>query len=268
MKINFLTKVTPIVTFDPIIVCAWVVVTGQGTGHQGRNRENFFFSEGAKSFFLIFFPRCEMLFPGRKFPLWYTHNKFSGFEKSKNEKQKKKKKKKRKKERSSTHYSFCIFFTFPSTIFLLFFSIFTPFHFFLASFFPIGQLILSPGQKSLGALCSPAPHLLRHCWSLSPSLVKIRCREVCEKDVLPEERKKPVRNKSLLRWQANKILCRLQSHERVYSWWQVTSWGIQKGGGVTGFFFLFFLFFSRFQNNNCIIRKEWSVDLVDISSVW
>ena len=27
-----------------------------------------YFSEGAKSFFLIFFSRREMLFPGRKFP--------------------------------------------------------------------------------------------------------------------------------------------------------------------------------------------------------
>ena len=46
-----------------------------------------------------------------------------------------------------------------------------------------------------------------------------------------------------------------------YSRWQVTSWGIQKGGCVT--------VFSCFQNSSYrIIKKGWSVALVDISSVW
>ena len=44
-------------------------------------------------------------------------------------------------------------------------------------------------------------------------------------------------------------------------WSQVLSWGMQKSGGVT--------VFSCFQNNSyCGIQKGWSVDLVDISSVW
>ena len=47
------------------------------------------------------------------------------------------------------------FSTFPFTIFLLFFSIFTPFPFFLASFFPVGQQKF-PGLKSLGTLGIPS----------------------------------------------------------------------------------------------------------------
>ena len=43
--------------------------------------------------------------------------------------------------------------------------------------------------------------------------------------------------------------------------WQVTSWCIWNGGGVT--------VFSCFQNHSYrIIKKGWNVDLVDISSVW
>ena len=48
------------------------------------------------------------------------------------------------------------FSTFPFTIFLLFFSIFTPFPVFLASFSPIRQQKF-PGQKSLGGTLPPAP---------------------------------------------------------------------------------------------------------------
>ena len=42
--------------------------TSDNDTNQGCNRN--IFSEGAKSFFLIFFSRREMLFPGTKFPFW------------------------------------------------------------------------------------------------------------------------------------------------------------------------------------------------------
>ena len=70
---------------------------------QGRNRN--IFLRGQINF-SWFFSRCEMLFPGRKFPFWLTQNKFQSFLKS--EKQKKKKKKRR--ERSSPHSSCFNFF--------------------------------------------------------------------------------------------------------------------------------------------------------------
>ena len=76
--------------------------------------------------------------------------------------------------------SFCNFSTFPFTIFLLFFSIFTPFPFFLASFFPVGQQKF-PGQKSWGggtlppASCPPAPlNILNHQTEKNTSSHKIR----------------------------------------------------------------------------------------------
>ena len=48
------------------------------------------------------------------------------------------------------------------TIFLLFFYISPLFHFFFASFFPVGQQKF-PAQKSLWGTLPPAPHLLCHC---------------------------------------------------------------------------------------------------------
>ena len=76
------------------------------------------------------------------------------------------KRKKKKRIRSSPHFgtSLLPFFhfqlsTFPFTIYLLSFSIFPLFNFFLASFFPEGQQKF-PGQKSLGATLHP--RLLRH----------------------------------------------------------------------------------------------------------
>ena len=56
--------------------------------------------------------------------------------------------------------SISLSFIVPFTIFH-----FPPFHFFIASFFPVGEQTF-PGQKSLGGtLCPlpPAPRLLRHC---------------------------------------------------------------------------------------------------------
>ena len=94
---------------------------------QGRNRHIFL---RGKVIFPDFFSRCEMLFPGRKFPFWYTQNKFPSFSKVKKRKKKKKKKKRRKKKRSSP-----LFRTFPTSI-----SNFSPspynFPSFLLNFYP------------------------------------------------------------------------------------------------------------------------------------
>ena len=89
-----------------------------------------------------------MLFPGRKFPFWYTQNKFSSFSKVKS-----KKKKKKKKRSSPLFLTFSCFHSQFST----FSSQFSPlFPFFLASFFPIRQQKF-PGQKSLGGHSAPLP---------------------------------------------------------------------------------------------------------------
>ena len=117
---------------------------------QGRNRHIFL---RAQSNFSWFLSQCEMFFPGRKFPFWYTQNKFRSFSKVKS--------KKKKKKRSSP-----LFITFPTPISnfpssLLQFSFFSPqfsplFPFFLASFFPICKHKF-PGQKFLGGTLPPCP---------------------------------------------------------------------------------------------------------------
>ena len=101
---------------------------------QGHNRK--YFLRG-QSHFSWFFSRRQMLFPGRKFPFWYTQNKFSHFEKWKE------KKKERKKKKPSPHFGtfplpFPIFhlpfYNFPS--FLLHFPPPPPFSIFPCLFFP------------------------------------------------------------------------------------------------------------------------------------
>ena len=68
--------------------------------------------------------------------------------------------------------------------------------------------------------------VLREQWfrylSLWPSLVKIRCREVCEKDVLPE-RKKELDMTVSSRWH---VSCRLILWLQVIPWWRNTRWHI------------------------------------------
>ena len=109
------------------------------------------------------FLRGKVIFPGVKcsFPVENSHfgrpkTNFRRFLKWKA----KKKKKKKKKRPSPLFYNFSYFHfqfsTFPFTIFLIFFSIFTLFPFLLTSFFPIRQQKF-PGQKSLGTLCPPPP---------------------------------------------------------------------------------------------------------------
>ena len=56
---------------------------------QGRNRHIFL---RGKAIFPVF-SQCEMFSPGRKFPFWYTQNKFPSFSEVKSKKKKKKKKK-------------------------------------------------------------------------------------------------------------------------------------------------------------------------------
>ena len=106
-----------------------------------------------------------MLFPGRKISILVLVDPKQNLVILKSDKQKKKKKKKKEKKVLSSFFNFSTFHfqfsTIPFTIFLLSFSIFTPFPFFPCLF--LQQKF--PGQKSLRALCPPAPHLLRHSYS-------------------------------------------------------------------------------------------------------
>ena len=98
---------------------------------QGCNRHIFL---RGQSHFSWFFSRGEMFFPGRKFPFWYTQNKFPSFSKVT------KKEKKKKKKVLTSFYNFSYFYfqfsTFHFTIFLPFFLILPLFHFFPCLFFP------------------------------------------------------------------------------------------------------------------------------------
>ena len=108
------------------------------TTKQGRNRK--IFLRGQRQF--------SWYFPGRKFPFWYTQNKFYRL---KSEKQKKKKKKKKKVPSSLLwNFSQLPFFHFQFSFFS------SPLHFFPSHLFPVGQQKF-PGQKSLGALCPLPP---------------------------------------------------------------------------------------------------------------
>ena len=113
------------------------------------------FSEGAKSFFLIFFPAWNTFFLVEN----PTQNKFRWFWEKK----------------YSAH-----FVTFPLSIFnfppsLLRFSFFSsPFSLFSLPLFSVGQQKF-PSEKCQGALCSPAPppRLLRQCSQLYIIITKL-----------------------------------------------------------------------------------------------
>ena len=82
------------------------------------------FFRRSKLFFLIF-SRCEILFPFRKFPFWYTQNKFQWF----------------------FHFQFS---TFPSLFRFSFFS--SPFFLFSLPLFPSRSAEVSRWEMSGGAL--------------------------------------------------------------------------------------------------------------------
>ena len=108
--------------------CSW---HGGKGGRQGCNRNIF---QRGQSHFSWFFPRREMLFPGRKFPSWLKKKKvLSSF-----------------CNLSSFHFQFS---TFPFSLFLPFCSIFPCL---LASLFLVGQQKF-PSQKSLGGTLPPCP---------------------------------------------------------------------------------------------------------------
>ena len=151
---------------------------------QGRNRKVFL--RGQSHFALFFSPAWNAFFV-ENYHFGRPKTNFSGFQKWQTNKQRKK-----------VLSSFCNFstfyfpfFTVPFTVFLLFFSIFNPFPFFLASFFPVGQQKF-PGQKSRGhfAPCSPPPVTplpVLHPWLYQTSdldLIKVSiiCQE-CKNDV-------------------------------------------------------------------------------------
>ena len=102
-----------------------VFCSGRGLGRACRGVTGIFFW-GGKAIFLIFSGR-EMCFPGRKFPFWYTQNKFPSSVVFKSEKQKKKKK-------VLTFFYHFSYFRFQFSIFP--FTIFLPFSLFPCLFFP------------------------------------------------------------------------------------------------------------------------------------
>ena len=114
----------------------------------------FFFSEGAKSFFLIFFPGVKCFFPVENSHFGRPKTNLRRFQNWKANKQKKKKKKK-----SST-----LFITFPTTIFNFpsFLLNFHPFSLFSWPFFPRYVSKNFPIRSLWGALCPPTLRLLRH----------------------------------------------------------------------------------------------------------
>ena len=109
---------------------------------------------GGKVIFPDFLSLHEMLFPGKKIPFWYKQISVV----LKSEKQKKKTNKNMVLLTNCYFYNYFLLpfqiFQFPFYNFSSFLLNFHPF--FLAPFFPIRQQEF-PGQKSLGALCPPAP---------------------------------------------------------------------------------------------------------------
>ena len=103
-----------------------------------------FFSEGAKSFFLIFFPGVKCFFPVETFHFGRPKTNFRHFEKW-------------KAKKKSPLLILALFPPSISIFHLPFTSPFYPlFHFFLASFFPIGQQKF-PSQNFLGGHTAPLP---------------------------------------------------------------------------------------------------------------
>ena len=118
---------------------------------------------GGKIIFPDFFPGVKCFFSQKKIPTLVDPKQIAFVFKSENQKKKKKKKKKvliSFYNFSHLHFKFS---TFPFTIFLLFFSIFTPFPFFPCLFFSRYAAKTSQSEVSEGALCPPAPRLLCHC---------------------------------------------------------------------------------------------------------
>ena len=102
-------------------------------------------------------------FPGRKFPVWLTQNKFPSFSKVKS----KKKKKKKKKKVLTSFYNVSLL---PFQIFHLFLLNFHPFSLFLPClFFPDTSAKISRSEVSGGhSTPCPPPRLLRHCKRCAP----------------------------------------------------------------------------------------------------
>ena len=109
---------------------------------------------GGKVIFPDFFPGVKCFFPVENSHFVRPKTNFCRFQKWKA------KKKKKKKKRVLTSFSDVFLLPFP--IFHLFFSIFTPFPFFPCPFFPNTSAKISRSEVSGGALCPPAPRLLRH----------------------------------------------------------------------------------------------------------
>ena len=115
---------------------------------------------GGKVIFPDVFPGVKCFFPVENSHFGRPKTNFRRFQKWKAKKKKKKKKKK-------VLTSFSDVFLLPFPIFHLFYSIFTPFPFFLASFFPIRQQKF-PGQKSLGGHSAPPPPPACYATGLGP----------------------------------------------------------------------------------------------------
>ena len=117
---------------------------------QGCNR--YIFLRG-QSHFSWFFSRHEMLFPGRNSHFGRPKTNFCRFQKWKA--------KKKKKKVLTSFYTFSyvpfLFSTFPFTIFLLFFSIYTPFSLFPCLLFSRHVSKNFPVRSLWGALCPLPP---------------------------------------------------------------------------------------------------------------
>ena len=126
-----------------------------------------------------------MFFPGRKFPFWYTQNKFPSFLKVKRKKRRRrrrsKKKKKKKKKKKGPHLFLYLYnFSYPTSI-SNFPSSLLQFSFFSSQFSPLFTFFVAsirkqkfPGHKSLGGALPPCPRLLHHCtWDYRKKLESI-----------------------------------------------------------------------------------------------
>ena len=139
-------------------------------GHAGRGITGIFFW-GGKVIFPDSFPGVKWFLPVKISHFGRSKTNFCRFQMWKAQKIKSTKKKKRERKSSSP-----LFITFPTSIsnfppsllqfsqFSFFSSQFSPlFPFFPCLFFPNTSAKLSRSEISGGALCPPAPRLLRHC---------------------------------------------------------------------------------------------------------
>ena len=128
-----------------IVLCLILTLALNSLENTFRGITDIFFW-GGKVIFPDFFPGVKCFFPSRKFPFWYTQNKFPSFSKVKSIKKK------------SPHF-FLLHFLLPFPIFHLRFynfpSFLLNFHpFSLSPFFLIRRQKF-PGQKSLGGTLPP-----------------------------------------------------------------------------------------------------------------